>query len=223
MANRAEMIVALDGMDDVAALRMVEKFGGDVKFYKIGLELFTRYGPRLVHEVHERGKSVFLDAKYHDIPATVAGAVSAAVDLGISLVNVHASGGREMLEAAVESRGSRDTRLIAVTVLTSRGGGGGVADEVLRLALQARDAGADGVVAAVGEVEMIKRSCGGEFLVITPGIRPAGAERHDQVRLATPAEAARVGSDFIVVGRAITTAEDPHAAAREILKEISGE
>ena len=130
MSNLTEMIVALDGMDDITALGMVEKFGGDVEFYKIGLELFTRYGPRLVHEVHDHGKSVFLDVKYHDIPATVAGAVSAAVDLGISLVNVHASGGREMVEAAVKSRGSKHTRLIAVTVLTSRGGGG-VADEAL--------------------------------------------------------------------------------------------
>ncbi len=214
------MIVALDGIDNREAEEIVEKLGDQIGFYKIGLELYTRYGPSFVRKIQDYGKGVFLDVKYHDIPATVGKAVTAAADLGVFMVNVHSAGGAAMIEAACRACESSDTRLIVVTVLTSRGGTG-VEDEVLRAAGEAFDLGADGVVAAVSEVEAIKRKCGRPFLVVTPGIRPAGVSRNDQVRVATPAEAVRAGSDFLVVGRAITAATDPPAAARSILKEMS--
>lgn len=218
----SELIVALDGMDNCQAERLIELLGDRVAHYKIGLELFTRYGPSFVKKVQEMERRVFLDVKYHDIPATVGRAVSAAVDLGIFMVNVHAAGGASMIEAAARANASGDTKLIAVTVLTSRGGGG-VEEEVMRFAELARSSGADGVVAAVSEVEAIKRKCGGRFLTVTPGIRPAGAEHHDQVRVATPAEAVAAGSDYLVVGRAITGADDPLAAAETVLREMDHE
>jgi orotidine-5'-phosphate decarboxylase len=214
------MIVALDGMTDRAALGLIGRLGDAVRHYKVGLELYTRYGPDLVRAIQADGRRVFLDVKYHDIPATVERAVAAAAELEVFLVNVHAAGGAAMLEAAVRGRGGSGLRLIAVTVLTSKSGGH-VEETVVRRAVRARDAGADGVVAAVGEVGAIRAACGEAFLTVTPGIRPAGADRHDQARVATPAEAVRAGSDYIVVGRAITAAADPVSAAREILGEVA--
>lgn len=218
--RRTETIVALDGMTDGAALGLVDRLGDAVRHYKIGLELYTRYGPELVREIRGGGRRVFLDVKYHDIPATVERAVAAAAELGVFMVNVHAAGGAAMLEAAVRGRGPAPMKLIAVTVLTSEGGDG-VEETVARRAILARDAGTDGVVAAVSEVASIRGACGEAFLTVTPGIRPAGVDRHDQARVATPAEAARAGSDYIVVGRAITAAADPVFAAGEILREVA--
>jgi orotidine-5'-phosphate decarboxylase len=171
---------------------------------------------------------VFLDLKYHDIPNTVAGAVGSASRLGVSLLNVHGLGGRAMLEAAVGALPAMGTRLLAVTVLTSHdeesldqiGVTGTVSDSVRRLALLAKEAGLDGVVASPQEVGLIREVCGRDFLVVTPGIRPAGAAAGDQARAATPAAALAAGADYLVVGRPILDAEDPAAAADAIVHEM---
>ncbi len=213
------VILALDGMSGSESLDLARRLGPAVGTYKIGLELFTRYGPDLVRRFRDLGKEVFLDLKYHDIPATVGKAVAAAVRLGPSLLTVHGTGGGEMLRAAVDARGESGTRLLAVTVLTSSGAEG-VGDRVVEIARTAADAGVDGVVASVAEVRRVKAACGDRFLVVTPGIRPAGADRNDQARTATPGEAARAGSDYLVVGRPVTRAADPAAALGAIMEGI---
>jgi orotidine-5'-phosphate decarboxylase len=215
--KRNGVLVALDGLPDRQALRLVDLLGDRVSTYKVGLELFTRYGPRLLRRIQERGREVFLDLKYHDIPATVGKAVEAACGLGPSLLTVHASGGREMLRAAVRGRAGSRTRLLAVTVLTSAGGV--PAARVKSLARLAQEAGFDGVIASGREAAELKTMCGKEFLVVVPGIRPAGAAADDQARVTTPAEAVRAGADYLVVGRPITRAEDPARALEAILKE----
>jgi orotidine-5'-phosphate decarboxylase len=198
--------------------------------FKVGQQLFTAAGPAFVRGLTSRGASVFLDLKYHDIPNTVASAVAAAASLGVSLLDVHALGGLEMMRAAVAARQGAGTRLLAITVLTSHdesslarlGLSGGVRACVRRLALLAREAGMDGVVASPHEVELIRKACGGDFLVVTPGIRPAGAKLGDQARAATPAVALRAGASYLVVGRPIIEAADPAEAARAILAEMQG-
>ncbi|MFH1279405.1 MAG: orotidine-5'-phosphate decarboxylase [Candidatus Eisenbacteria bacterium] len=214
------IIVALDGIDDQGALALVDRLAGGVRHYKIGLELFTRHGPKLVDQVRSKGKEVFLDLKFHDIPATVAGAVRAACEAKPSMLTLHAAGGPAMIEAAVAARGDRQVKILAVTVLTSSEGDE-VPSRVLDLARRSQDSGADGVVASALEARAIKETLGREFLVVTPGIRPAGADRHDQARVATPAEAIASGADFLVVGRPVTKAHDPLAALEGILVEIS--
>lgn len=227
----AEVIVALDVPSADEARALVRRIGDRGDFYKVGLELYTRTGPDFVRELRSGGKRVFLDLKLHDIPATVGGAVRAAADLGARLLTVHASGGREMVAAA--ARAAREAgdgpegrpRILAVTVLTSlddellsevAGEAVSAEEAVGRLAVLARDAGADGTVASVGECSAIKAACGEAFEVATPGIRLAGGETHDQKRVATPAEAAAAGSDYLVVGRAITRADDPAGALRKV-------
>jgi orotidine-5'-phosphate decarboxylase len=223
--------VALDfpTRDDVLA--MARRLGGRAGWLKVGLEAFTSAGPSLVHDVAAAGGGarVFLDLKFHDIPATVAGAVAAAARSGASMVNVHASGGRAMLETAREaaSRNGLD-RLIAVTLLTSIDSAAlrelpiaGAPDEVARrLAALAKACGLDGVVCSATDLPAIRRECGPEFLTVVPGIRPAGADVQDQKRVATPASAVAAGADILVIGRPITGAKDPAEALERIVATI---
>jgi orotidine-5'-phosphate decarboxylase len=228
----AEVIVALDVREPGEALGLVDRLGDEAGFYKVGLELYTRWGSQAVRELRDRGKRVFLDLKLHDIPNTVAAAVRAAADHGVDLLTVHAVGGPRMLEAAV--RASRDVggpALLAVTILTSMDvrelsttWGRDVTSmqsEVLRLAELSRDAGMDGVVASAREAASLRRRLGPAALLVTPGIRPAGADAHDQTRVATPGEAVRGGATHLVLGRTITEAPDPREALRGILREVA--
>jgi orotidine-5'-phosphate decarboxylase len=229
MTPRDRLIVALDVADAADARAMVDRLAGKVGMFKIGSQIFTSAGPDFVREVVARGEKVFLDLKYHDIPNTVAGAVSVAGRLGVSLLTVHALGGKEMLEAAVGALPAMGIRLLAITMLTSHseetlgtiGLGGSVTESVRRLARLARDAGADGVVASPQEVAIVREACGPDFLIVTPGIRPTGSARADQSRTSTPAAARAAGADYIVVGRPILEAADPAAAAAAIVREMS--
>jgi orotidine-5'-phosphate decarboxylase len=227
----AELIVALDVPDRDRALAVVDRLGEGADFYKVGLELFTRWGPAGVRELRERGKRVFLDLKLHDIPNTVAGAVRSAAALGADLLTVHAAGGSEMVAAAAEaSAASAGPRILAVTVLTSMESEGleavwgrevtSTLDEVLRLAAMACDAGAQGVVASPREAAALRARLGSGRLIVTPGIRMAGGEVHDQVRVATPREAVRAGADHLVLGRAVTAAGDPSGALARVRREM---
>ncbi|WP_170304441.1 orotidine-5'-phosphate decarboxylase [Mariprofundus erugo] len=210
------LMVALDVADADAALALRDQMGDSVGWLKIGLRLFVAEGPQLVAAVRKTHK-VFLDLKFHDIPNTVAQAVESAGRLGVEMVNVHAGGGMEMLTAAAQS-GARfpGMKLIAVTVLTSDPMPAAEAAVVaLERAKMARDAGLDGVVCSVHEVEAIKHACGADFITVTPGIRWGGQDQQDQKRVADPAGAIRAGSDYLVVGRPIIQAEDPHAAAMQ--------
>jgi orotidine-5'-phosphate decarboxylase len=230
MKTSDRLIVALDVPDAAAARALVDRLAGSVGMFKVGSQLFTAAGPDFVRELVGRGEKVFLDLKYHDIPNTVASAVSGACQLGVSMGDVHALGGRAMVEAAVGALPALGTRLLAVTILTSHdersldavGVGGGLVDAVRRLSLLVKEAEADGVVASPHEVSLIREACGPGFLIVTPGIRPAGGEAHDQVRAATPAAALAAGADYLVVGRPITQAADPAAAATAILREMEG-
>ena len=230
MTPRDRLIVALDVPDAATARAMVDRLAGRVGMFKIGSQIFTAAGPDFVREVIARGEKVFLDLKFHDIPNTVAGAVSSAGQLGVSLVDVHAIGGKEMLEAAVGALPAMGIRLLAITILTSHdektlgsiGVSGSVADSVRRLAVLAKGAGADGVVASPQEVALVREACGKDFLIVTPGIRATGAARGDQARTATPAAAVAAGADYIVVGRPILEAHDPAAAADAIVRELTG-
>jgi orotidine-5'-phosphate decarboxylase len=228
MNPRDRLIVALDVPKADAARALVDRLAGGVGMFKVGSQLFTAAGPDLVHEIVTRGEKVFLDLKFHDIPNTVAGAVASASRLGVSLVDVHGLGGRAMIEAGVGALPAMGTRLLAITVLTSHdekslgqiGVNGSMAESVRRLAVLAREAGADGVVASPHEVALIRAACGSGFLIVTPGIRPAGAAAGDQVRAATPSAALAAGADYLVVGRPITEAADPRAAAEAIVLEM---
>jgi orotidine-5'-phosphate decarboxylase len=227
---RDRLVVALDVPSVEEALILVDRLAGLAGMFKVGSQLFTAGGPDLVRGLVARGEKVFLDLKYHDIPNTVAGAVSAACRLGVSLVDVHALGGKAMMEAAVGAMPAMGTRLLAITVLTSHdaagldelGVAGEVTDTVRRLALLAHAAEVDGVVASPQEVPIVRDACGKDFLIVTPGIRPAGARTGDQARSATPAAALKAGADLLVVGRPIIEASDPAAAARAMLREIEG-
>ncbi|HET8646994.1 MAG TPA: orotidine-5'-phosphate decarboxylase [Vicinamibacteria bacterium] len=223
------IIVALDVSSAEEARALVDRLSGRVGMFKIGSQLFTAAGPGFVRELAGRGEKVFLDLKFHDIPNTVAGAVSAACQLGVSLLDVHALGGRAMLEAAVGALPAMGARLLAVTILTSMDEGGHgevglnghVADSVRRLAQLARETRLDGVVASPHEVALVRAACGPDFLIVTPGIRPAGAARGDQARAATPRAALDAGADLLVIGRPISGAPDPVRAAEELAAEIA--
>jgi orotidine-5'-phosphate decarboxylase len=226
----ADIIVALDLPSGEQALDLVDRLGDSVVFYKVGSPLFTRTGPRLIEQLRLRGKRVFLDLKYHDIPSTVANAVSAAASLDVDLITLHASGGEAMMRAARQAVGDDGPRLLGVTILTSFTAVDveqvwnkeilSVRDEVARLAHLAVDAGLHGVVTSPLEVESLKRRHGAGFIVVTPGIRPSGDGLGDQARTATPAEAARAGSDFLVVGRPVLTADDPLAVVHAMRAEL---
>jgi len=230
MNARDRLIVALDVPQGDAARALLERLAGHVGLFKVGSQAFTAAGPELVREIVGRGEKVFLDLKFHDIPNTVAGAVASASRLGVSLVDVHGLGGRAMMEAAVGALPAMGTRLLAITILTSHdeetlgeiGVNGSMAESVRRLAQLARDAGADGVVASPHEVALVREACGSDFLIVTPGIRPAGVALGDQARAATPAAALAAGADYLVVGRPITGAADPAAAADAIVREMEG-
>lgn len=224
------LIIALDADSRDGALAMADRLDPKLCRVKVGNELFTRAGPGVVDALQERGFQVFLDLKFHDIPNTVAGACRAAADLGVWMVNVHALGGARMMAAASEAVAGFRQRphLIGVTVLTSLD----VADldamgmrvEPGRLALDlaglARDSGLDGVVCSALEAAAMRARLGPDCLVVTPGIRPSSADLDDQRRVMTPAEAVAVGSDYLVVGRPVTGADDPAAALRTIAKDL---
>ena len=225
-------IVALDFATQGSALALVDQLGETCRFYKIGAELFTACGPTVVRSVQDRGAEVFLDLKYHDIPNTVAGAVRRAADLGARLLTVHASGGPEMLSAAVAAAGNPEhCGVLAVTVLTSLAseevgsiwgrGPVSVADEVVRLGEMARQAGAAGIVCSGREAAAVKRRFGSSLLVLIPGIRMAGGATHDQARASTPADAVAAGADYVVVGRAVTAAADRRVAMREMMAQLA--
>jgi orotidine-5'-phosphate decarboxylase len=200
--------------------------------FKVGSQLFTSEGPRAVQKLAGLGFDIFLDLKFHDIPNTVAGAVAAAAKLPrVRLVNVHASGGVEMMRAAREAAGRGKARpaLLGVTILTSLdakalrsiGMSGSPASRAVALARLAKRAGMDGVVASAQEVKAIRRACGPKFLIVVPGIRPAATSANDQSRIATPAETIRAGADYLVVGRPITASRDARTAALAVANEIA--
>jgi orotidine-5'-phosphate decarboxylase len=228
---RDRLIVALDVPTAAEAQRIVAALGKTVSTYKVGKQLFTAAGPAVVRELTGSGRGVFLDLKFHDIPNTVAAAIRAASELGVSMLTVHASGGSKMLKAAVAAAVSAQhpPRVLAVTVLTSLDDSDlkeiGVAaptlEQALRLASLAQKAGCSGVVASPREAKAIRRELGPDFAIVTPGVRPAGGSRDDQARVATPAEALAAGATHIVVGRPITGAMDPKAAAEAILEEMA--
>ncbi len=224
------VIVALDYPNPSLALEFVERLSPSLCRLKIGKELFTLAGPQFVRQIVDKGFDVFLDLKFHDIPNTVAAACKAAADLGVWMINVHASGGSKMMDAArlaINSSGT-DTKLIAVTVLTSMGDedllGVGVTDgaqtQVLRLAQLSSDSGMDGVVCSAQEATIIKENVGSSFLTVTPGIRLSGGDAGDQKRIMTPVAAIQNGADYLVIGRSITKSEDPNATLRNIIAEI---
>jgi len=229
------IIFALDVGSWNEAQRFVKELRDSVWGFKIGKELFTWMGPKVVEMVQAGGSRVFLDLKYHDIPATVARAAAVATRLKVSMFNLHALGGREMMRAAVEA--SHETAhkeglplpmILGVTVLTSLQEGDlrsvGITlpleKEVVRLATLAQGAGLSGVVASPLEVEPLRRACGEDMVIVTPGVRPHKGPRHDQVRVMTPTEAIRAGADYLVIGRPIRDAADPQQAAQDILQEI---
>lgn len=215
---KSKLIVALDVDTWPEATALVEKLADAVEVFKVGSQLFTRVGPPILEFIHARGKQVFLDLKYHDIPNTVAEAVRAAASHRVMMLTVHSSGGAEMLKAAAGV--SPRPMIVGVTVLTSVAGD--VEDEVLRRAKTCREAGLDGVVASPQELPKLRQEFGDKFVIVTPGIRPAWAAAGDQKRITTPAQAVKAGASYLVVGRPIIAADDPVAAARKVLDEIMG-
>lgn len=225
------VFVALDtpSLDRARALaQSLKPFVGGVK---LGLEFFAANGPDGVRAIVSVGMPVFLDLKLHDIGNTVAGAMKALVPLGAAIINVHASGGAAMMRAAAEAArvGERRTKIIAVTVLTSLedrdlsalGVSGTALEQAVRLAMQAKEAGLDGVVCSPHEISAIRKACGSNFMIVTPGVRPTGGELGDQKRVMTPKEALQAGADILVIGRPVTGAPDPVQAARQIASEIN--
>ncbi|MBN7798939.1 orotidine-5'-phosphate decarboxylase [Parahaliea mediterranea] len=225
------ILVALDFPDTAPAVALAERLAPELCRLKVGKELFTRGGPQLVERLQGMGFEIFLDLKFHDIPNTVAGAVRAAADLGVWMVNVHAGGGRRMMEAAVQALRpyEKPPLLIAVTVLTSMsdedlaelGYGESAAERVRRLAALAQDSGMDGVVCSALEARDLRTHRGPDFCLVTPGIRLAGDDAGDQRRVVTPAQALANGSDYLVIGRSITGADDPLAALERVHAEIA--
>jgi orotidine-5'-phosphate decarboxylase len=226
LGPRDRLIVALDVPTADEALALADRLAGSVGMFKVGSQLFTAAGPRLVEDLVRRGEKVFLDLKYHDIPNTVSSAARVAGGLGVSLLTVHALGGSAMVSAAVEAVAGTATRVLAITVLTSHAPGslqelgitGALPDVVRRWALVAHGARAHGVVASPEEIPLLRQACGTGFLIVTPGIRPASAEAGDQARVATPRAAVHAGADYIVVGRPILRASDPARAAADIVQ-----
>ncbi len=235
LAKRLYVALDYDNLDD--ALRLVDQLRDSGVSFKIGMQLFYKTGPVVIERLRETGCEIFLDLKFHDIPNTVAGAADSAAALGVSMLNVHAAGGIEMMrrskQAAVErarQSGMKPPLVIAVTQLTSTdqqtmneqiGIAGTVADTVVRYARLAQAAGLDGVVASAHEILAIRAACGEQFVTVIPGIRPAWAAANDQKRIVTPAEAIRLGADYLVMGRPITHAPDPQDAVRKILAEMA--
>ncbi len=229
----AELIIALDTADKEKALTLAQNLSPAVKWMKVGLELFTAHGPGIVEELRKRGFFVFLDLKFKDIPNTVRHAVENAVKSGANMINVHASGGPKMLEAAKQGLehaacAGEKPLLLAVTVLTSMTNadlglppGGCLTDTVLSLANATKKAGLSGVVCSGFEVKEIKARCGEDFICLTPGIRLPGADKHDQRRVMSPAQVVRAGADFVVVGRPVAHAKKPLQIVHTIYEQLS--
>ena len=220
------LIVALDVDSLKKAKSLVDKLYPAVKIFKIGNQLFTKAGPEAVRMVRKKGAKVFLDLKFHDIPNTVAGAITEAKKMGAFITNLHASGGADMMKAASKARGSsKSPTILAVTVLTSfdkkalKGVGvnSSPKSQVKKLALLAKSSGVDGVVCSAHEIKSIRKACGRSFVILTPAIRPAKTGMQDQKRIATPQSAIKQGADYIVIVRPITQAKDPLQAAKSIL------
>ena len=230
MLARDRLIVALDVPGAAQARQIVHDLGETVFTYKVGKQLFVAEGPQLVHELVSSGRKVFLDLKFHDIPNTVAEAVRSAAELGVSMLTVHAAGGSKMLRAAAEAASQSQAKplILAVTVLTSLsdsdlqevGVSGNVLSQVLRLGALARAAGCGGLVASAQEAGELRRELGEGFAIVTPGVRPSGADVGDQARVVSPRDAIAAGASHLVVGRPITQAKDPARAARDIVAEI---
>jgi orotidine-5'-phosphate decarboxylase len=228
----AKIIVALDYPQAAPALELVQRLEPSLCRLKVGKELFTSAGPQFVEQLQKRGFDVFLDLKFHDIPNTTAQACKAAASLGVWMVNVHALGGRRMMETAREALENVANRpkLIAVTVLTSMAQedlhGIGItaspAEMVSRLAGLAKDSGLDGVVCSAQEASALRQQCGKDFCLVTPGIRPTNVAANDQSRIMTPRAALEAGSSYLVIGRPITQATDPLTALKEISQDIGG-
>lgn len=226
------LIVALDfhKMDDVKNL--VNELGDSVIFYKVGMELFYSVGSEVVTWLKSQNKKIFLDLKLHDIPNTVAGGLCSLMNLGADILNVHAAGGFTMMKTAADKlreesakAGIVKPKLIAITILTSIGesewyGAKKISEQVVEFAKTAKSAGLEGVVASPQEAKFIREACGKDFLIVTPGIRPAGSDINDQSRISTPATAIQNGANYLVVGRPIRAAENPKIAAENILAEI---
>ena len=234
---REQLIVAMDVPTLEQVRQTVDTLGDAVSFYKVGMESFYSLGQPVLDEMAARRKKVFLDLKLHDIPNTVGNGIKSLCRFAPVLTTIHAGGGPSMLKAAVEGAQEGAARwnvprpkLLGITVLTSIseaewtmiGHTSAVRDSVLRLATLCREAGVDGVVASPQEAAAIRAACGSDFLIVTPGVRPAGGDKGDQSRVATPAQALQDGADFLVVGRPILAAADPRAAAVAILKEMEG-
>jgi orotidine-5'-phosphate decarboxylase len=236
LAFKNPIIVALDVSTLEEAESLADKLSPYAGGFKVGMQLFNSVGPEALRRLRQKNLPIFADLKLHDIPNTVAGAVSTLTRYGASILNVHAAGGREMMRAAVEAAHGEASRtasepplVIAVTILTSIsqdvfnkeiGFPGSISELVVKWALLAREAGLDGVVASPLEIAPIRKACGDDFVIITPGVRPAGAAADDQKRTMTPGEAVRLGATYLVVGRPVTAAPDPVKAARGILEEI---
>jgi len=224
--SEPKILVALDYNDKNKALALVEQLNPKLCGLKVGKEMFTLFGPGFVKELVGKGYNVFLDLKFHDIPNTVAKACKAAAALGVWMINVHASGGREMMVKAKEALHETDNPplLIAVTMLTSMndqvfselGYQRNLAEQVSHLAQITQESGLDGVVCSSWEAKQLKQQCGKDFQLVTPGIRPAGSDKGDQSRIMTPQQALEAGSDFLVIGRPITQAPDPYQALCDI-------
>ena len=230
LTPKDRLAVALDLPDEHEALKLVDRLGDTCHWFKVGMELYYADGNKIIEKLRDRGFKVFLDLKLHDIPNTVAGAVRSAAKAGASLLTIHATGGAAMMSAAAEAASAPvSPRLLAVTVLTSMDAnqlaGIGItaspADQVLRLARLAKNSGINGMVCSAEEVALLRKETGPDSLLVIPGIRPAGSTIEDQKRIATPAQAIADGASMLVVGRPITRAADPAAAAQAILNEIA--
>ncbi len=227
---RERLILALDFPDADAALKLVDELAEEIDFYKVGLQLFTATGHEVVSALKQRGKRVFLDLKFHDIPNTVVGAVRSAGALGVDMLTVHASGGKDMMQVAARAAHefSPAPLVLGVTVLTSMDAatllGTGIIDpaedQVVRLSSLARAAACGGIVCSPEEIDAVRSVIGPEMRIVVPGIRPQGSASADQARFATPAAAITSGADYLVIGRPITGAPHPRAAARSVLQEM---
>ncbi|MGB9886225.1 MAG: orotidine-5'-phosphate decarboxylase [Moorellales bacterium] len=235
MAAKDRLIVALDVSTLEEAEHLVRELGGEVGWFKVGMQLFYHYGPRVVESIQNWGARVFLDLKLHDIPNTVAEAVRALTRLEVGMITLHTAGGREMMHRAVQAvreeaalMGLRPPLVLGVTVLTSLlqsdlaelGFSTSVRDVVVRWAGLAKESGLDGVVASAREAKALRLALGTDFVIVTPGIRPSGTAAEDQRRVTTPQEAIRAGANYLVVGRPVTQALDPVAAVRRLLQEL---
>ncbi|HWM23256.1 MAG TPA: orotidine-5'-phosphate decarboxylase [Chthoniobacterales bacterium] len=228
ISPRDRLIVALDFPTQARALSLVSVLSGSVSIYKIGLQLYTAAGPEIVRAVAATGAGIFLDLKLHDIPNTVAKAVAAAGELGVQMLTVHLSGGRAMLETAVEAR-PPGLSLLGVTVLTSAtdetlretGVNSPIEDQVVRLADLGKASGVDGLITSPHEVRILRERLGHQMKFITPGVRPTWAAADDQKRFTTPTEALKNGADYLVIGRPITAHPDPRQAVERLLEEMA--